>query len=315
MCGRNRKVERAVIAPLSREAREAEASSAGVEPTNSLSLRSHHSLMPWVRPPPWQAEAEKLAEALAKAEYLAEYLNNELACPWTVERKAERKATEMKEKGDEFDEEAFEAEWLKEVKADAEFQWECDSELLRDSYGTDYLSSTSDKEEKEEEMRMLSEPAPAGTPLFHIDAAGKTCFNEVEARAASELVAGMKLDERIAAAMKHADFIFPQRNVHMYQGHLCNSEWNGDFSLLQVTGVVRLEAAPELVGAAFAAEAAERKEKIAEYIRRKEDYAEKRKQEDRAMESAMKPPQETESEENFSPQKKAKTSTAGCNVA
>lgn len=44
-------------------------------------------------------------------------------------------------------------------------------------------------------------PVPEGTWLFHRDSAGKASFNEVEARAASELIAAMRLDERIMAEM------------------------------------------------------------------------------------------------------------------
>ena len=75
--------------------------------------------------------------------------------------------------------------------------------------------------------------APAGAWLFHRDEHGKTCFNEAEARAACELIAAIKLDERVVAAMADTEFVFPQEHASA-QAYVCNGEEYGEFVLLQV---------------------------------------------------------------------------------
>ena len=127
---------------------------------------------------------------------------------------------------------------------------------------------------------MTSASAPVGAWLFHLDSAGKTCFDEAEARAASELIAAMKLDERVAAAMGRVHFVFPQASTRMASSHLCNHDWFGSFELMQVTGVVRLQADADLVAAAYEEEAQEKRAKIAEhkeYLRRELEAQVKRR--------------------------------------
>ena len=74
--------------------------------------------------------------------------------------------------------------------------------------------------------------APAGAWLFHRDEHGKTCFNEAEARAACELIAAIKLDERVFAAMADTEFVFPQEHASP-RAFVCNGEAYGEFVLLQ----------------------------------------------------------------------------------
>ena len=136
-----------------------------------------------------------------------------------------------------------------------------------DAYGYDWgwRRGRDDVEEVETDKQLELEveqgkgDPPAGTPLFHVDAAGKACFDEAEARAASELIAAMKLDERVAAAMSRVKFVFPQASTSMSASHICNHDWFGSFELLQVTGVVRLQAKPDLVASALKVEVEEKK--------------------------------------------------------
>ena len=50
----------------------------------------------------------------------------------------------------------------------------------------------------------------------------------------------MSLDERVVKAMKHVQFAFPQEQTRVSE-HICNCTANGQFDLLHVTGLVRLE--------------------------------------------------------------------------
>ena len=102
----------------------------------------------------------------------------------------------------------------------------------------------------------------------------------------------MKLDERVAAAMQHVDFVFPQRSASASAGHLCNSSWYGQFEMLQVTGLVRLESNPELVHAALAAEADERKAKLANERAEREKSAKKAAAAQKKAEEAQKKAEE-----------------------
>jgi hypothetical protein len=91
----------------------------------------------------------------------------------------------------------------------------------------------------------------------------------------------MKLDERVAEAMSRVKFVFPQASTSMSTSHICNHDWFGSFELLQVTGVVRLQADPALVASALKNEVDEKKR-----------LAEERKREKREREEAKKRQQE-----------------------
>ena len=122
--------------------------------------------------------------------------------------------------------------------AEFECEWRCEND--RDEYGYGCASAETDQEKEIAAVMEAPLDVPAGEWLFHRDASGKTCFSEAEARAASELIAAMSLDERVVKAMKHVQFAFPQEQTRVSE-HICNCTANGQFDLLHVTGLVRLE--------------------------------------------------------------------------
>jgi len=253
-----------------------------------------------------------------------------------TQAKAEAKAEWIKESGKLFDaalEAAFEADWAREEEEKNAEMDECWFECNEgDDYGNDYgwrygcddIEQMETDKQLELELEQGKGDPPAGTPLFHVDAAGKTCFDEAEARAASELIAAMKLDERVAAAMGRVKFVFPQASTSMSASHICNEDWFGSFELLQVTGVVRLQAKPEVVALALKAAVDEKKALVAEREAEKRQRLEAEKAHREAQEKAKREreqkmaseaPQEgpidmgssSEDEELESPKKKSKT--------
>ena len=169
---------------------------------------------------PWHAEAAAAA-ALRKDEVrpildaLKEKMEKELA---------KRKEAFRVEFEDDFeDEDDFENGWEEYQFDDHEAR-----EIQRDKYGCVDRDPTLAEDDGDHGVA-----APAGAWLFHRDEHGKTCFNEAEARAACELIAAIKLDERVVAAMADTEFVFPQEHASA-QAFVCNGEEYGEFVLLQV---------------------------------------------------------------------------------
>lgn len=77
--------------------------------------------------------------------------------------------------------------------------------------------------------------------LFHRDSAGKTCFSAAEARAATEHLETIRLEERVKAALQKKHFVLPQQSRNVEQG-FCNEQLYGKMNLLSVSGVVRMDA-------------------------------------------------------------------------
>jgi len=237
---------------------------------------------------PWHAEAAAAA-ALRKDEVrpildaLKEKMEKELA---------KRKEAFRVEFEDDFeDEDDFENGWEEYQFDDHEAR-----EIQRDKYGCVDRDPTLAEDDGDHGVA-----APAGAWLFHRDEHGKTCFNEAEARAACELIAAIKLDERVVAAMADTEFVFPQEHAST-RDFVCNGETYGEFELLQVTGVVRLEAKPELVKAAKEEEVARRKERREAFLRQeqKREAEEAERNAKRARIAAGEEVEEEEAEEEES---------------
>jgi hypothetical protein len=95
------------------------------------------------------------------------------------------------------------------------------------------------------------------TPLFHWDAAGKTAFTADEARRASAYLAASSLGAVVRSRIATAGFELPQQTGEV-SAHFCNEDVYGNFSIVLVTGLVRLpplpaDWTPEALGHACAA--------------------------------------------------------------
>lgn len=122
----------------------------------------------------------------------------------------------------------------------------------------------------------------------------------------------MKLDERVVAAMERVGFVFPQQRTSMSASHLCNHDWFGSFELLQVTGVVRLQADPILCANARAAAVAERAAKIAEQKEQARKMHEAHAAREKEKQARIAASLEAEEEQK---KKKAKTDGSGSSCA
>jgi hypothetical protein len=82
-----------------------------------------------------------------------------------------------------------------------------------------------------------SDNAPS---YFHFDSEGKTCFTATEAKRATKRLSEMNFFGRLIEGIKTTKFALPQQDsdeVALY----CNERVYGKFTVLQVTGVVKLE--------------------------------------------------------------------------
>ena len=256
----------------------------------------------------WRARA--LEAAAARAARQQTQLDASIATRQRAEEEAKAKAKAdaraewiagSDEPFDAAQEAAFEKHWGEELEGMMEDDYwfeDCQQDLYGSMwearcgrFDLDAEETAMDKELELELQTGRGGHPPAGTPLFHWDAAGKACFDEAEARAASELIAAMKLDERVAAAMGRVRFVFPQASTSMSASHICNHDWFGSFELLQVTGVVRLQANPDLVASALTAELEEKKALIA---KREAEEQKRREQEKKRLEAYEKANRERE---------------------
>ena len=76
--------------------------------------------------------------------------------------------------------------------------------------------------------------------LFHRDGAGRTCFSAAEAKAASDFIASLNLEDKVKARLQEKRFVLPQVHEDVLAG-FCNENVYGKLNLLSVTGVVRLD--------------------------------------------------------------------------
>ncbi|GMI12680.1 hypothetical protein TrRE_jg7199 [Triparma retinervis] len=79
-----------------------------------------------------------------------------------------------------------------------------------------------------------------GSSYFHRDSVGKTCFSAKEAERTTKRLAEMKFIDRILDEIKTTKFLLPQQDVEEAATY-CNEQVYGNFTFLQVTGVVSLD--------------------------------------------------------------------------
>jgi hypothetical protein len=79
-----------------------------------------------------------------------------------------------------------------------------------------------------------------GSSYFHRDSVGKTCFSAKEAERTTKRLAEMKFIDRILDEIKTTKFLHPQQDVEEAATY-CNEQVYGNFTFLQVTGIVSLD--------------------------------------------------------------------------
>ena len=97
--------------------------------------------------------------------------------------------------------------------------------------------------------------------FFHLDSAGMACFSAAEAAASSALLADSGFLDQLLVRIRTTEFDLPQR-AEEASTHFCNEAVYGKLTLLQLAGVVRLDAGAAERAAARKRAAAAELEKI-----------------------------------------------------
>lgn len=75
---------------------------------------------------------------------------------------------------------------------------------------------------------------------FHIDEAGKSCFNMSEAHKTIEYLRSIQFIQQVKMMVPTAKFHLPQKRDQSTRNFFCNEDVYGNFNLLMMTGVVKL---------------------------------------------------------------------------